>query len=165
MSTRSKTPRERFEHYITKTDSCWLWTGPCNQKDYGQLYLGRDANTGSQRHVVAHRWAFEQDRGRAVREGKVLDHTCFNRKCVNPGHLREVSNQFNTFRRKGPNPNSSTGVRNVYKMSDANKGYFVRVKFDGKAHYGGTFATVEQAASCADDLRARLWSAKYGDVA
>jgi hypothetical protein len=71
---------------------CWLWTGAKGggPPPYGSLGLGA-RHLGS---VSAHRVAYEL-LIRRVRDGFVLDHRCRNRLCVNPSHLREVTNRKN----------------------------------------------------------------------
>ena len=46
------------------------------------------------KRVLAHRLSWEQERG-AVPTGLVLDHTCRVRSCINPDHLRVVTNKEN----------------------------------------------------------------------
>lgn len=72
---------------------CWLWTGPTNSNGYPATWSGagmRDA------HVIV----WEQENGHEVPEGKVLDHLCRRRLCVNPRHLEPVTQRENLKRRK-----------------------------------------------------------------
>lgn len=85
------TAEERFWHRVEKTDGCWNWTGPLNEKGYGIL-----ADEG--KHTVrAHRFAFELLVG-PIPEGLHLDHKCKNKRCVRPDHLEPVTLQENTRR-------------------------------------------------------------------
>jgi hypothetical protein len=43
-----------------------------------------------------HRVAYELVRG-AIPEGQMIDHTCRNRACCNPGHLRAVTAKINSI--------------------------------------------------------------------
>jgi hypothetical protein len=60
-------------------DDCWLWTGPKNNKGYGQL-------TERQRHRYAHRIAYELYSGH-IPAGHVICHHCDTPLCCNPAHL------------------------------------------------------------------------------
>jgi hypothetical protein len=63
---------------------CWLWTGATgNPGGYGNVGF-----QGSTRG--AHRVVYELLVG-PVPDGLVLDHLCRNRPCVNPDHLRPVT--------------------------------------------------------------------------
>lgn len=74
-----------------RDDQCWLWRGATVQDFAGRD--GRGFSGGYGRLKVdgkiwrAHRWIYTYLRG-PIPEGKVVRHTCHNRRCVNPAHLK-----------------------------------------------------------------------------
>lgn len=70
---------------------CWLWTGTLNGNGYGEFYNG-----AGKKHL-AHRISYQHYIG-TIPSGKILDHTCRVRCCVNPQHLEPVTNQENVLR-------------------------------------------------------------------
>ena len=71
--------QERFERYIRKTETCWLWKGGLTDDGYGRFKI----NYKSYR---AHRIAYELYKG-PIPEGLLIRHQCDNPMCVNPNHL------------------------------------------------------------------------------
>jgi hypothetical protein len=85
------TDRKFDSKAIADSSGCLLWTGPIDRKDgYGRFYDGSGKTTG------AHQYAFRRAYG-PVPEGKVVDHICRTRNCVNHSHLRAISAVENTM--------------------------------------------------------------------
>ena len=145
---RFATPEDAF---LARTEpllwsGCVVWTGSTASNGYGQMW-------SAGRLVQAHRWAWEQEHG-GIPEGMLIDHTCWERSCVNVDHLRLATPAQNTANRRGPTRTSVTGVRGVYRKDG---GYRVRVKHLGKLHNFGTFPTIEEASAVASAKRKELF--------
>lgn len=99
---------ERFWRYVEKTDGCWNWTGYLNPHGYGRLNIRKGVDK------LAHRVSLAIHRGLELDGWQygdlVVDHMCRNRACVNPDHLRLVTQRVNaTENAVGP------AARNIVK--------------------------------------------------
>lgn len=71
---------DRFWFYVSKRESCWLWTGGLNEYGYGKF------NPDRRRPVLSHRFAWTITHG-PIASGLNVLHRCDNPPCVNPAHL------------------------------------------------------------------------------
>lgn len=80
---------ERFWSKVDRPseDGCWLWTASAQSGGYGQIRVGRGPK-------LAHRVAWELAWG-PIPAGLTVDHLCFRPLCVNPAHLRLLTNVEN----------------------------------------------------------------------
>lgn len=86
--TREELIKE-FWSYVDKSSSCWTWR-LAKSKGYGVFTYGKRL-AGSR---FAHRVAFVLAKG-PIPPAMVIDHICRVRSCVNPDHLRLVTNAVN----------------------------------------------------------------------
>jgi hypothetical protein len=84
-------PARFFAKVEEQPNGCWLWIGGLDRKGYGKFHVTK------KREARAHRWCFEYVLG-SIPEGLDLDHTCRNRRCVNPSHLEPVTRRVNLLR-------------------------------------------------------------------
>jgi hypothetical protein len=96
VNTRSRTYEEwsgkRLKESFVPAGAgdCWPWLGAMDGDGYGIFrYRGR--------HLKAHKAVYEKLVG-PVPAGRELDHTCCNRRCVNPAHLEPVTHRENILR-------------------------------------------------------------------
>lgn len=68
-------------------NGCWIWQGYCQPNGYGRIRMPDSAK-------LAHRVSYEIFIGE-ISAGLVIDHTCRIRQCVNPDHIRAVTQKEN----------------------------------------------------------------------
>lgn len=112
---------ERFmDKFVPDPNSgCWLWTATCTPPGYGQISTGHD---GSRGHMSrAHRISWELFRG-PIAKGFVVDHKCGVRCCVNPDHLRVVTQRENLISGTGRIADFArrTHCKNGHEYTEAN---------------------------------------------
>lgn len=89
MDTFTQKESVRFTNFTTKRGDCVLWNGHLDKDGYGTFYFRKKSRR-------AHRVAYYRQFGE-IADGMVIDHTCNNRHCVNPQHLRQVTPRQNTL--------------------------------------------------------------------
>lgn len=147
----AKNSRERFWAKVKKTgpDGCWEWNAARSGNGYGHFYL-----EGHQQR--AHRVAWEFTNG-PIPDGMFLDHRCANPSCVNPKHLRVVTQGQNLQHLTRARRDSASGVRGVHWDADKNA-WRALATLGGRQYFGGRYATLEEASDAAKALRAKLFT-------
>jgi hypothetical protein len=83
----------RFEKFVNRTETCWLWTGYL-LRGYGRFWFRGKI-------YLAHRWSYERF-VEPIPNGLSLDHLCRVTNCVNPAHLEPVTHRENCLRGVSP---------------------------------------------------------------
>lgn len=140
---------DRFWSKVKKdsTNGCWEWSAAVTAGGYGQFGVGQGT-------VYAHRFSWELANG-PIPSGMMVDHRCANRRCINPSHLRLVTNAQNNQHRTGAPSNNTSGVRGVV-WDKKNKAWRAQAGLNGRNYCGGRYSTIEEAEAAVRALRARL---------
>jgi len=129
-------PEERFWPKVEKTAACWNWIAGKNYEGYGIFWDG-------ERYVTAHRFAHSIAAGK-IPEKMQVDHTCHNRGCVNPTHLRLATPKQNMENPSGVRSDNRSGYRGV-SWNKAYRAWTGLVTHYGVDHWLGPFASSEEA--------------------
>ena len=84
--------------YVQNAEGCFISTYSVASHGYAQV--GWSMGGGRSQMVTAHRAAWVHANGHQIPDGMTIDHVCGQRRCVNPAHLRVLSN-FENARRTG----------------------------------------------------------------
>lgn len=151
VTTISLTPAQysKFEAKVQRSETgCHLWIASANNRGYGVVRV-------DSKNLYAHRVAYALAHEGEIPDGKVIDHVCHVPQCVNPMHLRAVTNKENAENRGSDSVNASSGVRGVHRNG---KGWRAAVRHNFKLHYTTTYYSVEEASDAAVALRNQLFT-------
>lgn len=140
---------EMFDSRVDKSESCWNWTGTINVHGYGSMRINGKTK-------LAHRISYEKSVGE-IPNGMQIDHVCHRRSCVNPAHLRPVTQKQNQENLSKPRSDNQTGVRGV-SWVPSRKRYRATVGHNGKRIQIGYFKTLEEASEAAKAKRIELFT-------
>lgn len=97
---RIKSDAERFWQKVQRRhEGCWVWTGALQRDGYAHF------TNADQKTISAHRFSYELHVGQ-IPAGMDLLHSCDQRSCTNPLHLRPGTHRENMMEmiHKGRNP-------------------------------------------------------------
>lgn len=155
LSTAPGQSLNRFWNNVHKLDEseCWEWQGPKLDSGYGRTSIDGEKD-------LAHRMVWRLTLG-GIPDGTVIDHTCSNRGCVNPSHLRAVEQQINAADR-AYFPRNTSGYRNVHydKARDAWAGVF---RHNYKKVFVGRFPTPAEASRAVQERKMEVYGSKFRD--
>jgi hypothetical protein len=144
------TDTERFwaNVNIKGPDECWPWQlSLFKRTGYGQCnFRGRKRSA----HTVAYELSADD-----YDPTKMVDHKCHYEPCCNPRHLRMATNKQNLENRRGPNANSTTGVRGVRFTKGR---WYAEVKHNYRTIFVGSFATKREARRAVMAKRRELFT-------
>jgi hypothetical protein len=90
---------EWTERFLSRVDTsrgpeaCWPWTRSVNAYGYGNV--GYTNAEGKGRTILTHRAAFRISGGKTTTSSPFVLHSCHNRACCNPAHLRSGTHRDN----------------------------------------------------------------------
>lgn len=134
-----------------KSGECWIWMRHIDKHGYGRWKTG-----------YAHRYAYEAHAGRALKEGEQVDHKCHQRACINPKHLRAVTNKQNGENRAGPNRNNTSGVLGVH-WNKRHERWCAQFKHNGRSIYVGMFYDLAEAEEAIKASRNKVFTCNTRD--
>lgn len=144
---------ESFWRKVDKSGECWLWTGARHSTGYGSFTIAG-------RQQLAHRVAYFASHG-AVPDGLEIDHSCRNKRCVRPDHLRLATHKQN-MENRDLDSNNTSGYRGVHWRSDKGK-WVASVHHNGRNRHLGVFDSAEAAGRCAKQARLALFTHNDAD--
>lgn len=134
----------RFWDKVTRGPGCWIWQGAPMVSGYGGIRFGGKNRT-------AHRVSYEINVG-LIPAGMQIDHICRNRLCVNPEHLRPVTDAQNKQNLSGLNPSNKSGIRGVSWYARDGK-WMAKAALAGEQFYLGYFDDIKEAESVVSEWR------------
>lgn len=142
-------PIARFWAKVEKTEGCWNWTAALKPNGYGAYWDGY-------RLRYPHRYSYELASG-PIPDGMQIDHTCHNRSCVNPGHLRLATTKQNIENTLDVRRDNTSGFRGVTWDKSRNS-WKAQVTHHGRTHHAGYHSTREGAGEAATVKRNELFT-------
>jgi hypothetical protein len=150
---KGQTTQQRIDKFwsnINKSDEsgCWEWVAAKITAGYGTIQFEGKTQ-------YAHRLMYRFTKGE-IPKGMVIDHSCRNRSCVNPEHLRAVTTMQNCENFEA-HKDSRSGIRGVCWAKRENK-WSAEVMQDGIRYRLGNFRDIADAESAVIKKRLELFT-------
>lgn len=144
LGMNNKTIEQRFFNYvlICPEHSCWEWIGAKSGSGYGVFWANNKNWRAHRMSLIIH--------GIEIKSDEVVDHTCRNIGCVNPKHLRSVTQRVNVLEN-----NSSPASLNA-KKTHCKHGHEFNESNTGPHQLGGRFCRI------CSRLASKAWRIKTG---
>lgn len=135
---------------------CWEWLG-CLRSGYGTVVTSIVKNKNGGNHHNVHRLIFQILVGiRNTRND--IDHICFNRKCCNPAHLREVTRKQNIEHQCEVYKNNVTSQIRGAVWHEISKKWVATIQHDKTHLHLGLYDDIQEAEAVALVARCSLFS-------
>lgn len=144
----------KFWSKVDTSGNCWEWLGRVAGRGYGYFRVENKSQ-------LAHRVSFAISNGYWP-EGLQVDHACHNKTCVNPWHLRAVTQKENQENRRGARADNPTGARGVGWDKKSRK-YRARVVHNKKEVLVGYFDDLAEAEFAVVKKRNELFTNNLQD--
>ncbi len=149
----------QFWKKVGKTDGCWIWTAARYSARTCKTGFFNVLRDGKRKPIAARILAWEYLNG-PIAEGVRLIPNCLNDLCVNPDHMSPGGRKPNSENRRGPQQNSTTGVRGVFRFRNRLR---AQVGHNGKTVHVGIFDTLEEAEAAVIAKRLELHTHNFAD--
>lgn len=80
-----KSVEESFFDKVKFTEKCWEWKGSTLNSGHGMMGILGEL-------ILVHRFSYNIFIGK-IKKGNEIHHLCENPKCINPGHLEQLTNR------------------------------------------------------------------------
>ena len=137
------------EKTVVAESGCRAWTGGKDKDGYGHAWAAGAI-------MLVHRIAFFRETG-VDPEESFVDHACFNPTCLNPAHLRLVTNKQNMENRSGMSKANTSGFRGA-TWSKARGKWQAQVQHNGTNKILGYFLTAAEAGAVAQVARLQIFT-------
>jgi len=154
MQNLTPSELDRFWAKVDKSADCWTWTGSTSSHGYGDIQF-----RGNRQR--AHRISLSIATGERGPEF-FADHICHNRACVNPEHLRWVTQKQNQENRLATSKTNTSGFRGAAWYPRSGR-WQSKVRHNGKDVHVGYFDTAEEAGEAAAAKRRELFTHNDAD--
>lgn len=151
--THRMTDTERFAFYTRRSAGCWIWGGNLMPDGYGRIKFD-----GVMQQV--HRISYQLEIG-PIPAGAQIDHTCHVRACINPEHLRIVTNKQNQENQGRTHAGTSSVHRGVCWYPKTGK-WHAQIGHNYKVIHLGYFDDELEAARVVEQKRLELFTHSDG---